>query len=172
MSKTSPTTPKGFVTPFLAYLATGIKEYRYIILSTLVAGLAAHLFFLSHKLVTFDDTLFTYGQTISSGRWGLRILTYLMPPFSMPWFHGVISMLLMSAAFVVLVKMFDLRSRLAQVLLPAVIITCAVHTSIFLFMYMPSCVIESLSGLYHIGHCIADYFVESTSLEQGAIVAM
>ena len=135
MSKTSPATPKGFVTPFLAYLATVIKDYRYIILSTLVAGLAAHLFFLSHKLVTFDDTLFTYGQTISSGRWGLRILTYLMPPFSMPWFHGVISMLLMSAAFVVLVKMFDLRSRLAQVLLPAVIITCAVHTSIFLFMF-------------------------------------
>lgn len=112
-----------------------VQAYRYCILSTLVAGLAAHLFFFSHKLVTFDDSLFTYGQTVSSGRWGLAILTYLLPPFSMPWFHGVLSLLLMSVAMAVLVKLFDIRDRLAQVLLPAVIITCAVHTSIFLFMF-------------------------------------
>lgn len=112
-----------------------VQAYRYCILSTLVAGLAAHLFFFSHKLVTFDDSLFTYGQTISSGRWGLAILTYLLPPFSMPWFHGMTSLLLMSVTFSILVKLFNIRGRLAQVLLPAVIITCAVHTSIFLFMF-------------------------------------
>lgn len=112
-----------------------LKTYKYSIVSTFVAGLAAHLFFLSHKLVTFDDSLFTYGQTVSSGRWGLAILTHLFPPFSMPWFHGMVSLLLMSVAMVVLVKLFGIRGRLAQVLLPAVIITCAVHTSIFLFMF-------------------------------------
>ena len=126
---------KSLIDKGINYLLQWIETNKYCLVSTFVAGLAAHLFFLSHKLVTFDDTLFTYGQTISSGRWGLAILTYLLPPFSMPWFHGVASLLLMSVTFVVLVKQFDIRQRLAQVLLPAVIITCAVHTSIFLFMF-------------------------------------
>lgn len=126
---------KSLIDSFINRLLLWIKTNKYCLVSTLVAGLAAHLFFLSHKLVTFDDTLFTYGQTISSGRWGLAILTYLLPPFSMPWFHGLVSLLLMSIAFSVLLKLFDIRGRLAQVLLPAVIITCAVHTSIFLFMF-------------------------------------
>ena len=129
------TSGKSLTDHCISWLLQWLQTNKYCILSTLIAGLAAHLFFLSHKLVTFDDSLCTYGQTISSGRWGLAILTYLLPPFSMPWFHGVASLLLMSVAMVVLVKLFDLRGRLAQVLLPAVIITSAVHTSIFLFMF-------------------------------------
>ena len=126
---------KSLIDRYIGLLLRWIETNKYCLASTLVAGLAAHLFFLSHKLVTFDDSLFTYGQTISSGRWGLAILTYLLPPFSMPWFHGLASLLLMSVAFTMLAKLFDIHGRLAQVLLPAVIITCAVHTSIFLFMF-------------------------------------
>ena len=127
--------PQGIVDPLVARILSLLKQYRVCILATLIAGLAAHLFFLSHKLVTFDDSLFTYGQTFSSGRWGLGILKYLIPPFSMPWFHGLASLLLMSAAMVVLVKLYGISNRVGQALLPAAIITCALHTSIFLFMF-------------------------------------
>ena len=126
---------QGIVEPLVARAMSLFRQYRVCILATLVAGLAAHLFFLSHKLVTFDDSLFTYGQTFSSGRWGLGIIKLLVPPFSMPWLHGLASLAIMSLAMVTVVKLYGIGNTVAQALLPAVVITSALHTSIFLFMF-------------------------------------
>ena len=136
------------------WLLTQCKQYRTVILSTLIAGLAAHLFFLSQKLVTFDDSLFTYGHTVSSGRWGLGILKLLVPPCSMPWFHGMASLLLMSATMVTLVKIYNIQDNIGRVLLPAVVITSAVHTSIFLFMFTSTpyalAILLTTLSVYHV----------------------
>ena len=47
----------------------------------------------------------------------------------------MVSLLLMSVALALVLQLYGIRSRLWQVLLPAVVITSALHTSIFLFMF-------------------------------------
>ena len=111
-----------------------VLTYKLCILSTLLSGLAAHLFFLSHKLVTFDDPLFTYGHGYDSGRWGLDILRHLVSPFSMPWFNGMVSLTLLAVTMVVVVRLLGIRRPVLQALLPAVMATSALQVSIFLFM--------------------------------------
>ena len=74
----------GLLVPLIRRFWLVVNPWRYAVSSTIVFGLLAHLFFFSHKLVTFDDSLFSYGQKVSSGRWGLALLTELVPPFSMP----------------------------------------------------------------------------------------
>lgn len=122
---------------FLAWL----WENRLPFFSSLVFGLIAHMFVITNKLPNHDDVtyLFSKGATVSSGRWGLELLRHVIPDYSMPWLHGIVSLLLLSFSICIIVELFQIRSRLGQILLSALIISFPSQIGTFCYMYTSSC---------------------------------
>ncbi len=113
------------------------KKYAIPFLSALILGLFAHGYAFTNKLLNADETaaLFSKGADITSGRWGLAVSSYIFPDVSMPWIYGVISLLLLSAAACVTVRIFKIKSPLLQGLLASAITVFPAQTGTFCFMY-------------------------------------
>lgn len=104
---------------------SAINRNRLPVFSSLFTGFAAYMFCFTNKLETMDDLAGMYGQgaTLSSGRWGLDILKYFMPNFSFPWLNGLLSLLLITISICFVIEIFEIRSRVLQIVLPAVLIS-------------------------------------------------
>lgn len=105
--------------------------------ATVLIGILAHGFVMANKLLNHDElaSLFSKGATVSSGRWGLALTSYLIPDYSMPWINGVLSILLIAVAVCLLVELFCIRSKALQVLLGGLVITFPSLTGIFSYMF-------------------------------------
>ena len=117
-----------------------IYDCRLPFCSALIAGLIAHTFVLTNKLPNHDDVayLFSKGETIRSGRWGLELLRLVIPDYSMPWLHGIVSLLLLAISVCVIVQLFHIHSRLSQILLSALIVSFPSQVGTFCYMYTSS----------------------------------
>lgn len=106
-------------------ILSAIQRNKLPVLSSLFTGFAAYMFCFTNKLETMDDLAGMYGQgaTLSSGRWGLDILKYFMPNFSLPWLNGLLSLLLITISICFVLEIFKIRSRVLQIVLPAVLIS-------------------------------------------------
>ena len=129
------------------FIADRLRYWALPYFSTLVLGLAAHMFMLTNKVSFGGDVsgLFEKGATYISGRWGLEFIKWLMPDVSMPWFNGFFSLLLISAAVCVMLKIFDIRNRGVQVLLGGLIICSPAETATICYMF--TCAPYALSML-------------------------
>ncbi len=109
--------------------------------SSLIFGLIAHMFVITNKLPNHDDItyLFSKGATVSSGRWGLELLRYVIPDYSMPWLHGIVSLILLSFSICLIAELFQVNSRLGQILLSGLIISFPSQIGTFCYMYTSSC---------------------------------
>lgn len=122
------------------YISTQKKlmsEYRLPFLCGLLFGLAAYMYAITNKFVNPDELeyLFSKGATLDSGRWFLELTSAVFPDVSMPWINGVISIVLLSAACCVIIHTFEIKSRLLQVLLAAVIVTFPAETLTVTYMF-------------------------------------
>lgn len=128
---------------------TGKAAARYALpaASCLVSGLAAYLFVFTNKLVNLDEIagLFSKGESISSGRWALALTSYIFPDLSMPWFNGMLSLLLLTAAVCLIIRIFELESPLITALLSALLIVFP--SQIVTFAYMFTCAPYALAVL-------------------------
>lgn len=122
------------------WLGATYKENAAPFLSGVTAGLAAHMFAMTNKLVNHDEieSLFGKGATVTSGRWGLELIKPLFPDWSMPWIYGLISILLISAAVCMILRILDIKSRPTQILVAALTLTFPSLTGTFCFMYTSS----------------------------------
>ena len=113
------------------------RGYKLPFIATLLFGLAAHAFAMTNKLPFDDEAIYLFGKgtTTESGRYGLELLRLIMPDYSMPWIYGLISLLLISAAVCIIIKLFDIRSRVLQVLLGALFITFPAETGTLGYMF-------------------------------------
>ena len=102
----------------------GMRKYRVPAIAGMVFGMLAYLFFFTNKLVNHDEVqcLFDKGATFSSGRWGLRILEFIFPNYSMPWLYGIITIVLITLSVCLMVSIFSIRTPLLQVLLAGTVI--------------------------------------------------
>lgn len=133
------------------WLFTQWKTYWIPYVTALLSGLLAYTFFFTNKLPNQDDMifLFTKGGTIQSGRWGLDLSEFLFPSYSMPWIYGVISMLLLGAFICLTLRIFHIRSRIAQILLAACIMVTPsqIGTMIFIYTAAPYALSLLLAGI-------------------------
>ena len=113
------------------------KQYRYVILGSLIAGFLAYTFMITNKLPNHDDlsAIFTKGATLASGRWGLSILSFFFPDLSMPWIYGVLSLLILTTANCLLINLFSIRNAILQFLTAALIITFPSQTGTFGYLF-------------------------------------
>ena len=119
--------------------------------SAFAAGLAAYLFVFTNKLLNLDESagLFGKGESISSGRWALALTSYVFPDVSMPWINGMLSLLLLTAAACLTVRIFEIKSTLWQVLLGALLVVFP--SQIVTFSYMFTCAPYALAVLLAVG---------------------
>lgn len=126
---------------FLAeYLGGKIRKYALPLVSALVFGLLAHGYAFTNKLLNADEisALFTKGATITSGRWGLVLSSYVLPDYSMPWIFGLISLVLIACAACLIVSVFEIKRPLLQAALAGAILSFPALVGNFSFMFTSS----------------------------------
>ena len=118
-----------------------LRENSLTFFSSVIFGLITHMFVMTNKLPNHDDVAYLFGKgaTVSSGRWGLELLRYIIPDYSMPCLHGIVSLLLLSISICIIAELFQIRSRLGRVLLSALIVSFPSQTGTFCYMYTSSC---------------------------------
>lgn len=105
--------------------------------TSLAIGLAAHMTILTNKIPIDDDicNMFNKGATTVSGRYGLKLMSLMMPDVSMPWIYGLMSLLLLCAAICVTIKLFHIQNRALQILLGGVFISFPAETGTLSYMF-------------------------------------
>lgn len=123
-----------------AFLGRKAAENRTVLLSSFLFGFLAHGFAFTNKLVNHDEvaSLFTKGATVESGRFGLGLLDLVFPNYSMPWIYGIVSVALLAVAAALLVNLFEVRSKLMQVLFAGVLLSFPSLTGTFGYMFTSS----------------------------------
>ena len=118
-------------------LSAFFAENKVPFLSALLTGLVSHGYAFTNKLVNHDEveSLFGKGATITSGRWGLELVKALFPDWSMPWIYGLVSILLISLALCLAVKILDIRSKPLQAVLAMLVLSFPSLTGNFCFMF-------------------------------------
>ncbi len=125
---------------FSSIICKKLKEYRSPLLAALIVGFLAHFSAFANKLINYDDVFYLFGKgaTADSGRWGLDLLSFLFPDFSMPWIYGVITLVLMAIAGCIMLRILDIHSKLLQILLMCLLITYPSLTSLYTYMFTSS----------------------------------
>lgn len=114
-----------------------VVEHKIPLISGVVCGMLAHGQALTNKFVNADELnyLFGKGATLDSGRWMLALTSYIFPDVSMPWIYGVITIVLLSIAACVIIRTFEIRSKILQLLLVGVIVSFPAETLAFAYMF-------------------------------------
>lgn len=114
-----------------------ISEYGATFWSGIIVGLITHGFVLTNKLINPDGAFYLFGKggTISSGRWFLQLLSCVFPNFDMPWIYGIISIFLFTLSACIIIKIFDIKNRVLQGLVGALVISFPAITGTLGFMF-------------------------------------
>ncbi len=116
-------------------------QQLYCFYATLIAGLVAHGYVLFNRISYHDNSacLFNLGGTYESGRWMLGFIYDLQMKttklFSVPVFNGGLSIIFIAIAAMLVVKMFDVKSKFLAAAIGAIMVVYPVVTSIFSFMF-------------------------------------
>lgn len=134
------------------------KQYIITFVAAVFWGLAAHGYIFLNKFCWHDDMkeLFGVGATYSSGRWFLGILgetvQRLFGNVSVPWFHGLVSLLFLAAGSVLLAELFQLKQNVSRILLAGMMVVFPSWTVTYAYMftaaYYASAVFLAILGIY------------------------
>ena len=117
-------------------------RYKICFFSSLLWGLLAHGFMMANKLSYHDDiNNFGVGATFHFGRWmlsvfgvGSRVL-FGTSNFSLPWFSGIVCILLLAVAACYILKIFDINKPVLCVAVAGIIVAFPSITAVFGFMF-------------------------------------
>ncbi|MBR0172932.1 MAG: glucosyltransferase domain-containing protein [Lachnospiraceae bacterium] len=118
-------------------------KHRLTFLTALAAGFAAHAAAFFGNLSYHDDVynLFDVGNTWYLGRFTLGVLGKLVrlvtgtSHFSLPWFHGTVTLLLLAVTACLLCELFDITDRAPGAVCGAVMTTMPYTAAFFGFMF-------------------------------------
>ena len=117
-------------------------RYRICFFSSLLWGLFAHGFMMANKLSFHDDiNNFGVGATFHFGRWMLSVfgvssrVLFGTSNFSLPWFSGIICILILAIAACFILKTFDIYTPILCIAMPGIIITFPSITAVYGFMF-------------------------------------
>lgn len=134
-------------------------KYSFMFIITILLGLITHAFVLTNKLVNHDElsATFSKGATFVSGRWGLEYIKYIFPNFSMPWYNGILMIILIAFAACFVIKILNVKSKLKQAIIGGIMITFPTITSTLTYMFT-----SSSYGLAILLSVICVYFATKT----------
>lgn len=114
-----------------------ISKYKLPFGSGIVCGLIAYMSAFTNKFLNYDELeyLFSKGATLDSGRWMLALTSCIFPDVSMPWIYGVITVIFLSVAACVIIRTFEIKSRVLQAILAGIMVTFTVETYTLAYMF-------------------------------------
>ena len=79
----------------------------------------AYAFAFLNKLPNHDDVVYLFGKgaTTDSGWWGIELLRLVIPDYSLPWLHGIVSLVFLAAAICMMLDLFRFQNVLTKLLL-------------------------------------------------------
>ncbi len=117
------------------------QTQKFSSIAVLIMGLMAHGFAMFNRLSVHDNShcLFSIGATFEVNRWGLgliyRLQVYTTKTFSLPWFNGLLSVIFIACAAMVMMKIFDIKSKLVAVIIGGLMVVFPMVTGTFSFMF-------------------------------------
>lgn len=120
-----------------SFMMKKFHPHRIPFFAALIVGFLTYGYAFANKLINHDEAyhLFTKGATIESGRWSLALLSYIFPDVSMPWIYGILTIVLMALSACVIIKTFEIRRPVFQVLIAGLIIAFPSLIGTFGYMY-------------------------------------
>lgn len=131
-------TIEGKIKDFIGRLT---ETQKYVFLSAIVFGLFAHGFALFNRLSVHDNShcLFSLGASYEVNRWGLgilyRLMVYTTKTFSLPLFNGFMSIVFIGIAGMILIDIFEIKSKLIATIIGGLMVVFPMVTSVFSFMF-------------------------------------
>ena len=112
-----------------------LKKYQISFLSSIFFGLISYMYMFTNKFPNGDDVrfLFSKGGTVSHGRWGLELVSIILPDVSMPWLWGIISIFILSFSAYLIIKIYCIENKYFQIFLSAIIMTFPSNICIFTY---------------------------------------
>lgn len=113
------------------------NDYKFMFVATIIIGLLTHMFILTNKLLSHDEIqcLYSKGLTFEIGRWGLELIKYIFPSFSMQWYNGIITLIVIALASCFVAKILNVNSKLKQCLIGGIMITYPSITCTLMYMF-------------------------------------
>lgn len=106
-------------------------------ISALFFGLIAHIYKFTNTLLIHDSLYFVHMEMgdIVSGRWLLYIAGLPSSCFDLPWINGLLALVYIGLTAAVVVDIFKVENRVAQVLTGALLATFPCVTNTFFFEF-------------------------------------
>lgn len=113
-------------------------QWNVCFLSAMVVGLVSHLYKLSNWLPNWDSLVFRYDaqNMLEIGRWFLPIASAPSSYYDLPFFTGLLALLLFALGAVCICCLFDVKKPLTAALIGAVVISFPSVTSVLLYNYV------------------------------------
>ena len=114
---------------------------KYAFCSAILFGIFAHGFAFFNRLSVHDNShcLFDLGASYEVNRWGLGILYRLMvfttKTYSLPFFNGFMSVVFIGICAMILMDIFEIRSKVVAVIIGGLMVVFPMVTSVFSFMF-------------------------------------
>lgn len=118
-------------------LQTEFMRFKKPIIFGYIVGLLAFTYTFCNKLVQWDEIFYSFskGASLEAGRWGLDILQYIFPNYSMPWLWGVISLTFLIIAACLIIDLFKLENVFYQCLLVGLVVAFPSMISAYAYMF-------------------------------------
>ncbi|QCR31460.1 glucosyltransferase domain-containing protein [Lysinibacillus sp. SGAir0095] len=112
-------------------------EWKLAIISAFIIGLLTHLYIFLHRLPNHDGLLNIYSSQakVSSGRFFLSNAAGLSSYFDMPWVIGLFSILFLSLAAACIVCLFEVKKKMAIVLISGIVVAFPSVSATFSYMF-------------------------------------
>lgn len=120
-----------------AYTVEIQKQCKTGFIATWIFGMLAHAYRFFNFLPIWD-TMYNFkgtGATFYSGRCFLGFFSGLSTEYDMAWLNGAFSLFYISIVVILLIDMFQIKSKLSAVIMAALIVTFPTVTSTFAYMF-------------------------------------
>lgn len=112
------------------------KNIKLAFVSTIILGIICHAFMMTNKWLNLDDIvqLVDSMERTSSGRWFLMFPSWIGSEFSLPWLNGLLTIFYSAIISSIIVKIFNINSKLNAILIGGIIVTFPSIASLMPFM--------------------------------------
>jgi hypothetical protein len=112
----------------------GIKT---AIISTIIAGLAMHMYALTNNFLTFDSmwNLYSTQDMIASGRPFLQYACLPTSYYDLTWINGLVALVYLSFSSAILVDLFEIKNKYAIILLSICVVGFPSMASLFCYSF-------------------------------------
>lgn len=125
-------------TDFVEYLRKNVtKQQMLALISTFLATLMVHLYFLTNTLPNRDavQNYYSTQNILASGRWALSMACGFGSYFDLPWVNGIISSVFIALTVAVVITLFRIKNPVLIVLTGCLFAASPATTETLFFLY-------------------------------------